>query len=245
MTCPSSLCTRFNRPSLVMWIFFLGALVTLICLGMWQFERLAWKEALIARIEASGEANPVTELPKEVEALKALEFHHVALGGVYLPEREFHVTPRYFKEKLGYHIFTPFKLEDGRIVMVNRGWVPAAQKLAETREGSEALRGFVTVDGILRLRAERSPFTPDSQPEQNVWFGRDVMRMAEVAKLEDVIPVSIDIVGPQVRENLPVPSDGKIELRNDHLHYAITWFGIALGLVIVFLVYHHKGKNQS
>jgi surfeit locus 1 family protein len=78
------------------------------------------------------------------------------------------------------------------------------------------------------------------QPEKNIWFGRDVAAMADSAKITNVIPVMVDIVGEQDAKRLPVPSDGTIRLRNDHLSYIITWYGIALGILVIFVVYHRK-----
>lgn len=241
--CPLSLCSRFNRPRPVAWLFFIAGFALMMALGAWQLERLAWKNELLSRIERSAVAAPVTALPNDMAALEALEFHTVLLRGRYMPEYAFHVTPRYWKNQLGYHLFTPFRLEDGRIVLVNRGWVPAKQKDPATRAGSEPDDTPTSVSGMIRRNAERSRFTPQSQPEKNLWFARDLALMAEHAKLGEVLPVSIDRVGEQDAATLPVPSDGKVRLLNDHLQYAITWFLIGFGILVIFLVYHHKGRQ--
>lgn len=241
--CPLSLCSRFNRPRPVAWLFFIAGFALMMALGAWQLERLAWKNELLSRIERSAEAEPVRALPTDEAALAALEFHTAVLQGHYLPQYAFHVTPRYWKNQLGYHLFTPFQLEDGRIVLVNRGWVPAKQKDPATRPGSEPSDEATSVTGLIRRNGERSRFTPQSQPDKNLWFARDLALMAEHAGLEGVLPLSIDRVGEQDASQLPVPSDGQVRLLNDHLQYAITWFAIGLGILVIFLVYHHKGTQ--
>ena len=245
MTCPAALCRRFNRPRPIAWLFFIAGFGMMLALGCWQLERLQWKRDLIARIEESHTKAPVTALPEDADAVKALEFHYAELTGRYDPKVEFHITPRYLKSELGYHIFTPFVMEDGNTVLVNRGWVPAAQKERDKRPGSDAPKGKVTVSGMLRLSADRNRFTPPNNPKDNLWFGRDVTAMAEHAGLAHVVPVSLDIIGEQHMDQLPVPSDGAVNLLNDHLQYAITWFAIALGILVIFLVYHHKGKEEA
>ena len=69
--------------------------------------------------------------------------------------------------------------------------------------------------------------------------------MAESGKLENVVPISLDIVGEQEDSVLPIPSDGTIQIRNDHLQYAITWYLIGLGILVIFVTYHHKGKGEA
>lgn len=232
--------SHYRRPTPLAWICFLATFATLIALGTWQVERLQWKHGLLAEVEA-GKTHPLAGLPVDDEAPL---FHRVTVEGRF-GTQEFHVTPRYYKEQMGYHLFTPFTLTDGRIVMVNRGWVPAAQKQVEDRPGSEAPKGEVRLTALVREGLERTAFTPDSNPASNVWFGRDIERMAAYAKLGEILPYTLDIVGEQKDDVLPVPSDGNVTLRNDHLEYAITWYGIALGALIIFAVFHRKEKGEA
>ena len=235
----SSCCAHFNRPRPVAWFFFLCAFGLTFGLGTWQVERLSWKEGLIASITAANAEAPLTDLPSDKAALDPLQFRKVALTGRWLGDTEFHLTPRYFHDQFGYGIVTPLKLKDGRIVLINRGWVPGNKKLAKNRPET-AVTGKVTLAGIIRTTAERSYFTPPNQPQKNIWFGRDISEMADYAKLENVLPITIDAVGEQHSAHLPVPSDGTIRLRNDHLSYILTWYGIAAGILVIFLVYHRK-----
>jgi surfeit locus 1 family protein len=240
----------FVRPRPVAWFFFLLGFTTCVGLGTWQVQRLAWKEGVIAALATANAQAPLTALPKDEAELAALQFRRITLSGTWRDDVEFHIAPRYFKGKFGYWIITPLKLADGRIVLVNRGWVPGAKKLVETRPGS-SVKGRATIDGIVRIGPERSYFTPVSQPEKNIWFGRDIADIAAFTKLDNVIPAMVDVVEKEQNptadgrllepvSKLPIASDGTIRLRNDHLSYVLTWYSIALGILVNFLVYHRK-----
>lgn len=234
----------YTRPTPTLLSVFLMAFAALLALGAWQIERLLWKEALIAHIERANRATPLQSLPDDPAALTPLAFRHVTLRGHFLPDIEFHVTPRYFHDQLGYHLFTPFRLTQGanagQIVLINRGWVPAAQKAPNTRPETLPTPQSQTLTGQIRLGPERNYFTPNNDPVHNIWFGRDIADMARHAALTGVLPLSIDLIGPQDPKTLPVPLEGVIGLRNDHLQYALTWFLLAAGLAVVFAVYHRK-----
>ena len=228
----------FVRPRLVPWLFFIAAMATTLTLGTWQIFRLEEKTALIAEIEKAKTEAPLAALPAN-DALAAHAFERVTLRGVWIPDVEFHVTPRYFRDQLGYHVFAPLALTDGRVVLVNRGWVPAARKNADTRPESLA-RGEALLTGMIRIGADRNPFTPPSSPEKNIWFGRDIAQMAATAALADIVPATVDVIGTQDTKLLPIPFDGEIRLYNQHFTYILTWYGIALAVLVIFLVYHYK-----
>ncbi|MFM9890688.1 MAG: SURF1 family protein [Rickettsiales bacterium] len=230
---------RFHKPRPVAWLFFITGLAVTLGLGTWQVQRLQWKENLLATIAQANTDAPLIILPATETELKPLEFRRVSIKGTWVPNVEFTLLPRYFKGTVGYWVITPLKLTDGRVLLVNRGWVPTQKKDAEKRPET-SVKGRATVDGLLRVGPERSTFTPKNQPERNLWFGRDMAEMAANAKLENVVPAMLDVVGTQDVTHLPVPSDGIIRLRNDHLSYILTWYGIALGMLVIFVVYHRK-----
>ena len=232
--------TTFVRPRPLAWLFFIGALATTIGLGTWQVQRLEWKSGLIAEIEAAKTQAPLTTIPADDAELAAKNFYPVRISGRWI-DREFHITPRFFQGKLGYFVVTPMALSDGRTLLVNRGWIPAIQKKPESRSES-LVNGRATVEGLLRVGDDRNGLTPENDPAENIWFGRDAAAMGASADLPNTIPAMVDIVGAQHAESLPVPSDGVIRLRNDHLSYIITWYGIALGILIIFIIYHRKPR---
>lgn len=233
--------STFVRPRPVAWLFFLAALFTTVGLGTWQVQRMEWKEGLIAEIETAKKGAPLSSIPTTDAELDAKNFYPVQVSGTWISDREFHISPRFFNGKLGYFVVTPMTLEDGRTLLVNRGWIPARQKNPLSRPES-AVAGDATISGLLRVGDDRNGLTPDNSPDKNIWFGRDASAMGDYAKLPNTIPAMLDIVGTQDAKMLPVPSDGTIRLRNDHLSYIFTWYGIAVGILIIFIVYHRKPR---
>jgi surfeit locus 1 family protein len=224
-----------NRPRPLALFLFLACFGTTLALGTWQVQRLQWKTNLIAEIDAAKLSAPLTSIPADADELTSRAFYPITLRGKWLDGTEFHLSPRFYKSKLGYFVITPFLLDDGRTLLVNRGWIPAAQKEAASRPDS-MVKGKATIHGLIRLGNERNYFTPANQPAKNIWFGRDIEQMAATAQLKNTIPAMVDLVGTQDAKILPVPSDGTIRLTNDHLSYIITWYGIALGILVIFML---------
>lgn len=216
------------------WAFFLFSFTFLCALGTWQTIRLEWKEGLIAQLENARAGKPLTiaDLPNTAEAYAPLRFRFAEISGNFLNAHELHMAARYHNGQLGYHLFTPLKLTDGRLLMVNRGWIPTFAKEQEMRPETLAkkVRGLKV---MIRTQRDRNQFTPINQPEDNIWFGRDVDEMHAATGL-NLLPVTVDVVGEQEKNIYPVPSNGELKLRNDHLSYAVTWFGIAIGWAVMF-----------
>ena len=237
------LCSRlsngFVRPRPIPLIMSAGAVLLMFGLGVWQLQRLEWKEALIARIETANEDAPLTTLPDDPAELDAHRFYRVEIQGEYLPDSELHVAARYFKSQLGYHIFNPFR----RIALVNRGWVPSAKKSSVDERTPPS--GPQTLLVQIQTTDERNPFTPPNQPDENIWFGRDVAAMGTHLKLGFIPAITLDLIGEQDIQRLPVPSSGQIKLRNDHLGYAITWFGVGFSALVISLLYHRKKPENA
>ncbi len=226
-----------HKPRPLPLLISLVAFCTCVVFGTWQIQRLIWKENLIERIETANAQAPLQALPP-AEELEQYHYYFVNLTGEYLHEHELHLAARYHNSVLGYSILTPMALADGRIVMINRGWVPSDKKELETRPDSQP-DGTREITAMIRLNHERNPFTPPNQPERNVWFGRDVDEMAAYTEL-DLEPLTLDRIGEQMEGFLPVPATGEVNLRNDHLSYVITWYLIAAGIAAIFITYHRK-----
>ncbi|MFO1242832.1 MAG: SURF1 family protein [Rickettsiales bacterium] len=234
---------RLKKPRPIPLIMTAVAVVTMFSLGIWQVERLAWKEKLIATIEDARRQPPVPVLPATENDIRKLAFQRVQLEGEFLHEHEFHLAARYDGGVLGYHILTPFKLLDGRIVLLNRGWVPAAKKNPETREQGN-ITGKISVIGMVRTDRDRNWFTPANQPEKNLWFAKDVGEMASFSHLP-LEPVALDVLYDKPPGGIPKPFNGDLEPRNDHLGYAFTWFAIGFACLIIFIIYHRDDKKQN
>ncbi len=229
----------FNRPKFIPFVMSFGGIVLVFGLGFWQVERLALKENIIETIERANITDPLTHAPQTLADAEKKQFYRVTLSGKYKPNTEFHLAARYYHSQLGYSVFNPFVTSHGDTILVNRGWILAKAK--NTDDYARAPKGKQIITATIRTSNERNYFTPPNQPEKNIWFGRDVLEMGKDAKL-DVLPYSLDVIGEHIKGEYPVPSDGKIELRNDHLSYAITWFLIGAGMIVITLLYHRKPK---
>jgi surfeit locus 1 family protein len=228
------------------------ALAILLGLGFWQLERLAWKEALIARVEARTRA-PVTPLPPESEWSKLTqerdEYRRVSAAGRFHHDREAHVYAVVSDKRdgfsgPGYWVMTPLELTTGAFVIVNRGFVPLDRKNPATRrEGQRA--GNVTVTGLLRMPEEGSYFLPNNDPAKDAWYRRDPAEIASARGLARSAPFTIDADATPNPGGLPQGGETRVVFTNNHLQYAVTWFGIALALVGVFGVFAWQRFGQE
>jgi cytochrome oxidase assembly protein ShyY1 len=206
----------------------------LCSLGMWQLERLAWKEKLIADLNARGSASPVA-LPAAPEQA-ADEFRRVRIRLQFAPaEHALAYTPgsalRPDVPGAGYWVMAPAKRERGTIV-INRGYVAPG---ARGNVGA-APAGDVEIVGALRWAEEGTYFTPRDEPANNVWYRRDPVSIAAAKNWGPVAPFYIEQEAPQL-PGAPKAGPLVVRLSNNHLQYAITWFGLAAALAAVFLVW--------
>lgn len=220
------------------------SLAILIGLGTWQLQRLAWKEGLIAQIEARayGEAGEILpEAQWGAFSKDDQEYRRVRVSGEYLFDDEVAVHGLLPGETRGqplqgYYLLTPLRLESGAVVVVNRGFVP-------TPLLDEAARpeGEVAVEGLVRASEEQAPFVPDNDPTAGQWFTRDLAAIAQARGLERVAPFYVDAVRDEAAEAAgaawPRGGGTVLEPSNNHLQYAFTWFGLAAVLVAVFVVF--------
>jgi surfeit locus 1 family protein len=214
------------------------AFLVLVGLGVWQLERLHWKEGLIAAREAAVAA-PTIDVPHSAVEAAAMAFRHVRATGGFLNDREFFLGASDEAGTTGFHVIAPLRLADGKLLLVDRGWIPGNLKDPATRRAGE-LDGIVTVEGLLRLGASGKPswFVPDNRCDINYWFWTDIAGMASCFGLENVLPFTVD-AGPAPNPGgYPRGGVTRVALPNDHLQYAITWFALAIGLAVIYVLYH-------
>ncbi len=215
----------------------LAALSILLGLGAWQLLRLEWKTALIAEIQARGAAAPLA-LPAEISG-PALDYTPVRLRGVFLHGKERHVAARTHKGKIGLHIVTPLRLDDGRTVLVNRGWVPLAKQDPAARPAGQ-LDGDVMVEGLIRKGGwgGSALFRPANQPEENIWLWMDLAAMAGSVSLERAETRVYVAAGPAPNPGgYPIGGQTRLKFANNHLQYAITWFALAAILLAIYILH--------
>lgn len=219
-------------------------LAILLSLGFWQVRRLHWKEALIARVESRLDAAPVPAPgPAAWQGLDLAEAEYtpVSVTGTFANDREIHVVgsltePKGPRGGFGVFVMTPLTTTDGWTVYVNRGFVPEDRQDPESRKGGE-ISGETTVTGLLRQPHDRTWFMPADDATKNQWFSRDpaLYAAAQGVSPAAVAPYLIDArFDPALPEGLPQGGETIVSFPNNHLQYAITWFGLAAALVGVF-----------
>ncbi len=136
----------------------------------------------------------------------------------------------------GYHVITPLVLARGGILLVDRGFVPESRKAPASREAGNPA-GPQTVVGLLRLpqAAKSSWFVPDNAPAQGEWFTLDPRAMVEAMGVTDALPFTIDADATPNPGGYPIGGQTPLDLPNNHLQYAITWYLLAAALVVVYL----------
>lgn len=218
----------------------LVGVAVLLSLGTWQIERMHWKRALIAERAARLGAPPLV-LPASVADPQSFDFRRVQATGRFLNDRELYLANRVRGGQPGYHVMTPLLRADGSAVLVNRGWVPIDRKLPQSRaEG--LIEGQASITGTARLPAPPGIFTPKNQEEGNFWFSADLPAMARAAKLANTLPVLIE-AGPAPNPGgLPIGGFSDAALPDNHLQYALTWYALAIALVVIYVLRSMKAE---
>jgi len=212
----------------------------LIALGVWQIERKAWKEDLIdtltARLSAPPQSlPPAPQWPTLDQAQD--EFRRVSLHAEFVPGETalVYAAASAFRPDVsgqGYWVLAPARLADGGTIVVNRGFIPAERKDAVPA----APAGAVDIVGVLRWPEPIGMFTPPPDLAHGIWYSRDPVAIAAAKKWGAVAPFSVEQEAPQAPG---APQAGRlvVQLPDNHLQYAITWFGLAAALAGVYAVW--------
>ncbi len=241
------------RPTLWATLATIVSLIVLLGLGAWQLQRLTWKDNLIAELETRGGATPIA-LPAGLVESDDLEFRAVRLDGRVLPVEPFFRGPTSLKRQVGYHLLVPFQLDDGRQVVVDLGFLPvktgdwAGELAAAWKVIGPVLEGAppATLEGILRRGGwQGSDFLrPVNDPANRVWHYVDLPAMAGQAGLDRPVEAFyvVALSGGLADDRLTRVRPG-VDLKNDHLEYALTWFSLAGVLVVIYLIFHWRGRG--
>jgi surfeit locus 1 family protein len=224
------------RPMLVPTSWFLPGLVLLAGLGFWQVQRLHEKEALIAGIEAGTEAPAVPLAEALAGGAVNAEWHHVRVTGHFEHNKEAYLFAQGMMGAVGVHIVTPLVQTNGQAILVDRGFVPEALHDPKTRSQGQ-IEGDLDLTGVLRLSQSPGPFTPAADTRTRLWFVKNVPEIAETLGIA-VPPVIVEADATPNPGGWPLGGQTNVDIPNDHLQYAITWFGLALVLTAIYLLYH-------
>jgi surfeit locus 1 family protein len=239
-----------RRGIVVPTIFVLVVLGVLVSLGTWQLERKAWKEALIAELESKLAAKP-TDLPARERwpqlSRAADEFRRVTFPAEFLDSEALVYTSgsslRPDVSGPGYCVFAPARLLGGSVVVVNRGFVPEGRQDPKTR-AEEQPKGVIEIAGAMRWPEAPGTFTPKDNPSKNLWFKRDPAAMAAAKEWGSVAPFYIDQEAPPAPGGFPKVGPLKPTLPNNHLQYAVTWYGLAL-VMLISAIFFLRGRRRE
>jgi surfeit locus 1 family protein len=197
-------------------------------LGLWQVQRLAWKQDLIARVDARVTAAPVapparSDWPR-INA-RDHEFLRLTVAGRFLHDKEALVVAS-TERGPGYWVMTPLALADGSFIVVNRGFAPAERRAPSSRAESRSA-GETTVTGLLRLTEAGQWILRANDAAAERWYRRDPAAIAAARGLSPVAPYFIDADATPNPGGWPVGGMTRIAFSNNHLIYALTWFALA------------------
>lgn len=246
------------RPRLIPTLIALPLLLTLLGLGTWQIERLQWKTALIADMQARL-AMPPEALIDLLPLGPAANYRPVYVVGVYRHDHEMQLQARTHESQIGVQLVTPVQLTESRsredvgsgvtaqvdAVLVNRGWVPLDKRDPRTRLDSWTM-GEVVLTGILRWPTEPGRFTPENRPDKGEWYWIDLPAMATQSELPRVAPAYIELGRSRSDpDRLPIGGQTIVELPNNHLQYAITWYALAAVLLATYILSQRRSPDAE
>ncbi len=227
-------------------LFNLFVIAFLLGLGVWQLQRLEWKRDLLHRISERLAAEPVElgEVRQRQERGDDVEYLRAAATGRFQQGREQYLfTSR--GGVVGWQVVVPFVAESGATVLIDRGFVP--DRLKDPMSRPEGQREEpLTVTGVVRTHADdRSLFAPSDEPQRGVWYSWSPERMGRNAGLGEPLTFILHAEPAADGAEWPKPERvGPSSIPNNHLQYALTWFGLAL-ILIVLTLYQFRRVRAS
>lgn len=220
------------------WLMLAGlsiAAVLLFVLGTWQVQRLAWKQNLIAQVEARLAAAPVTAPGRKhwPSISAADEYLRVAVSGTLLHDKAVTVAAATERGQ-GYWVLTPLKQDDGTTVIVNRGFV-TSERRDPARRRADNVPSLTTIVGLLRITEADAWILRRNDPAAGRWYRRDPAEIAAASGLQDVAPYFIDADATPNPSGWPIGGMTRVSFSNNHLVYALTWYALAAFAVAAFI----------
>lgn len=214
------------------------AFVILLSLGFWQIARLQEKELFLSSMK-----NNLNNPPIDIKTLSGNKLYaKIRANGYFLVGKNLHLYGRrsMSTEKDGYYLVTPFQTDDNKIILVVLGWFAGRHK----KNIDNIIDNSMEITGVILPSEKTKLFVLDNDVKNNVWFTLDLTQASDVLglKLEDFYLVMegnnnrSDILKSLSIENL-------LNVRNNHLEYAITWFALAISLAVIFVIYHLSKRN--
>ncbi|CUS14486.1 unnamed protein product [Tuber aestivum] len=221
--------------------------ITAFALGTWQVQRLGWKTDLITA-HTSRILSPPLPLPPRVDVDQIPSFDHrrVLATGRFRHDQEMLIGPRVREGRDGYFVVTPLeRAGGGSKVLVNRGWIAKGKRAHRDRWPEGLPGGEVTVEGLIRSPWKKNLFTPDNVPERGEFYFPDVEGMARLVGaqavwIEETVEPDFVVSLENVEKGVPIARTAEVNLRNNHMQYIVTWYGLALATSVMFYMLVRK-----
>jgi len=212
-------------------------LAVLLGLGTWQVERLHWKQGVLAQIARAeaGPANPLPAMPEPYTKVQVTGHLRDDLSVSY--GAEVRDTPA--GTQLGAYLIEPLERDDGDAILVDRGWVPNKRPAPIARP-----EGDVTLEGYVRPSDTPGLYSATDNPAIRQFYTLNATAIGAALGLRQVAPFILVALGPAPLERYPDPARHLPRPPNDHLSYAITWYGLAIALVVIFVLWARKVLSE-
>lgn len=218
-------------------ILMLIAIAILCGLGTWQLKRLAWKQDIIAKLDAAY-SSTINPQPLSAKGIANKDFTFGQITGQLIPAKAILMGPRTYDKKIGSHIIIPLVSQEGTTTLINLGWTD--QKDLNTLSIDQTKP--ITITGLARIPYWNS-FTPDNSPETDEWYKPDIQEIAATKNLLNSAPyiVYAETLSRTVGKNLP--NHTRWYPKNNHANYATFWFAMAGVLLIIYWIRFFKRSS--
>ena len=214
--------------NLFLFKIFVFLFITLFCaLGTWQLYRLQWKQDLINQISEGLKSNPI-RYSQNINK----NYQKVILVGKYDFKNQIYLYSLNDKGQPGFDVVTPFETTSKENVLVNRGWIKK-----EFKNSIDINTSSKKIAGMLRQANRKNLFTPDNDINENIWFS---INLKEVQKITGKKFNEFIVYLEDKNINIPKPKKITIDVPNNHLKYAITWYSISISILFYYLYFRKK-----
>ncbi|MFC3053464.1 SURF1 family protein [Kordiimonas pumila] len=228
------------RPGIPLTICTVIALVLLALLGTWQAGKVGPKTALLAKIQTNMTTSP-EQLPVNIREPKKLAYRHMLFTGERIAEpiRVFGTNQR---GESGYNLYAPVRRDTGKIVIVNFGWIPLSMKATPSLPMDRLLYA-----GVVLENGASGSMTPANNPAENIWYTSEVNEIAAYFGFAEGDYYEIRFFRDHVDSDGGYPLGGqvRVDIPNNHFQYALTWYGLALALIGVYVVFGLKRAKEK
>ena len=216
------------KKSFLFTIFVIFFITSFCVLGTWQLYRLQWKNELINQINSGLKSSPI-----KYSSLINKNYQRVSLEGLYNFSNQIYLYSLNEKGQPGFDVITPFKTTEGQNVLINRGWINKELK----SDNKINLATNKKIQGLLKKNARKNKFKPDNNLDKNIWFS---INLVDVKKFTGRDFADFIVYLEDEKIKTPYPKKISIDVPNNHLKYAITWYSISISILFYFLYFRRQ-----